>query len=225
MSRPAVAAVLLFLLPRTAVADAGSPGPVVRTIWIDCTFTVDQDYPAYEFYLLPGIDLQPSEQVLPERLPITLSNPVRVSGSGEQYRYWPCPIYAVPKSLLAELGNKPPSRDWIFANSRRVQVVDYTIYFRKGVWFTDNRERAEITYRIEKDEKEPNGWRLVKVSESEGNPWVRRGWVAVGVLLAVGFVVLGFRSVRRLFWPRPDPPKPDQRPWPPSPTDPNSSPP
>jgi hypothetical protein len=180
--------ILLFVVPATARADGGDPFPGIRTIWIDCTFTVDRDYPDYEFYLLPTRDDFPAE-----RLPITPSNPVRVSGSGEQYRYVWCWIYVVPKSLLAPFGDSPPPRDW-FSKTPGLRFRDgYS--FRKAVVFTDNRKRAEITCRIEIG---PDGDRIVQVSENAGDAWVKWAWIAAGVLLMVGVLSLGLWSLRRI---------------------------
>jgi hypothetical protein len=193
MSRFAVV-LLLFLVPTTARADERPGLQWVRTVWIDHTFTVERDYPNYEFYLLGCRSDMPAE-----RLPLTPSNPVRVSGPGEKSRYKWALIYAVRKSRLAPFGDAPPPYDW-FAENEGAEVVKlktstYFLYFSKTLLFTDNRERAEITYRIEVG----LDGRLVKVSENAGNPWVKwGGWIVVGLTVLVGGACFGVWKVMRI---------------------------
>ena len=212
MSRRA-AVVLLLLVPATAHADGGSPLPGVRSVWIDYIFTVEQDYPEYEFYLTSSTGL-----VAAERLTVTPSNPVRVSGPGEDYRYKWATVYAVRKSLLAPFGDKSPPNAWFSQNAERVEMLD----FRKSLLFTDNRERAEIVCRIERG---PDGWRLVQVSENAGDQSVRWTWIAFGVLAAAGTIWLGFWFLKQLLRPMPNSPLSDRGPHNTSQFDGNYSPP
>jgi len=69
------------------------------------------------------------------------------------------------------------------------------LHFRTAVWFTDTRDQAEITYRIEVGR---DGEGLVKIGENAGNPWVKWGWIAAAVLVPVGIVGLGLWQVRRV---------------------------
>src|SRR5262245_57379025 len=72
------AAVLVLLLaPALARADAGPPSLLSHPAWVDYVFTVEQDYPDYEFYLVTeGF----SEGFFPpERLPLNTAAPARVA--------------------------------------------------------------------------------------------------------------------------------------------------
>jgi|GEM_PF-6854961 len=185
-----IAALLVLLVPATVRANAGSPG--MRTLWIDYTFTIEPEHADYEFYLLWPDDREPAE-----KLPLSPGNPVRVSG--DVYRYTAL-LYAVRKSLLAPFQGSPPPRSWFRENEgrgvERVQGLKYSsLDFREAVWFTDNRQRAEITCRID---VEPDGVKLVVVSENRGDPWVRWGWIVGGALAMAGVTGLGFRWIRRI---------------------------
>ena len=57
-----------------------------------------------------------------------------------------------------------------------------------------DRERVEITYRAEIG---PEGGRLVKVWENAGDPWVKRRWMAAGILIPVGLIGLVVWRIRR----------------------------
>lgn len=196
MSRP-MAVVLLLILPAVTRADGGFGLPGIRTVWVDFVFTVEQDYPDYEFYLIP--DYSP----LAERLPLTPSTPVRVSGPGENYKYKWARVYAVRKSLLVQLPEPPTDPKWFWQNEGtgvvRLELPEYWLAFRKNLPFTDTRDRVEITYRVEVG---PDGGRLVKVRENAGNLWVRRGWIAAGLLFSVGVVGLGIWRVRQIRHPK-----------------------
>jgi hypothetical protein len=188
-----VAAAMLTLVPAAARADGGPGLPGYRLVWKDIVLTVEQDYPDYEFYLL-------SEGNFPaERLPLSPSNPVRMSGPGENYRYKWARAYAVPKSLLAQFPDSLPPRDWLQKNVGKgpvkLELPEYWLDFREALLFTDTRDRVEVTYRVEVG---PDGGRLVKVAENAGNPWVRWGWIATGVLVPVGVIGLGLWYVRRV---------------------------
>jgi hypothetical protein len=191
MSRHA-AVLLLLVLPATACADAGSSFPGIRSVWINYTFTVEQEYPDYDFYVLTTMH-KTAVQV-----PLSPSTPVRLSG--EEYPAAWGLLFAVKKPL------RPPDRNpwdieaWLHGSKGRGVVVlgpsEYEyLRFGSSLPFTDNRKSVEIVYRVELG---PDGSRLVKVSENVGDPWVRWAWIAVGVLMAVGFVGLGFWSLRRM---------------------------
>jgi hypothetical protein len=188
------AVALLLLLPTVAQADGAASLPGFRTVWKDIIFTVEQDYPDYEFYLVIS-----GHQFPAERLPLSPSNPVRVPRPGEDGRYRWANAYAVRKSLLAQLPDLPPSHDWFQLNKGKgvvkLEHAAVQLDFRESLLFTDTRDRVEITYRVEVG---PDGGRLVKVAENAGDPWVRRAWVAAGALVLVGIVGLGIWRLRRV---------------------------
>jgi hypothetical protein len=182
---------LLLLAPDIARADAGPFLPGEPNVWIDFIFTIDQDYPDYEFYLLT-LDDSP-----PERLPITPTNPVRVSGPGKDYRYKWARVYAVRRSSFADFRGPLGRKE--FDGSRAGVVLlgsDYPLDFRTALPFTDNRDRVEITYRVEVG---PDGGRLVKIGENAGDPWVRRGWIAAAISVSIGIIGLGLWGVKRIW--------------------------
>lgn len=193
MPRPAAVA-LLLLLPAVAQADGGPPFPGYRTVWKDFIFTMEHEYPDYEFYLLS----EGSGDFPAERLPLSPSSPVRVSGPGEPFRYKWANVWAVRKSALTQFAGSPPPRDWLRnSNGKEAMMLRLDgsdLDFRTVLLFTDTRERVEITCRVELG---PDGGRLVKVAENEGNPWVRWGWIAAGVLVPVGLIGLGIWRIRR----------------------------
>jgi hypothetical protein len=79
MSR-SIAAVLLLLLPATACANAGPALPGWRSVPVNFTFTVEQEYPDYEFYLQINADTPPVW------VSLTPSTPVRLSGADPRTR-------------------------------------------------------------------------------------------------------------------------------------------
>jgi hypothetical protein len=192
---PRVASVVLLLLvPATARADAAPIVPGYRGVWVDFIFTVEQGYPGYEFYLVSPLSWMDSHP--PERLPLTPSNPIRVSGSGpgpgEDNRYkYGARVYAVRESLLTG-GTGPPSRTWFFRERDGLVLLGETPESCAALPFTDNRERIEFTYRVEIG---PDGGQLVKVGENAGNSWVKRGWIAAAIFISLGIVGLGLRWV------------------------------
>jgi hypothetical protein len=195
------AIVLLLLVPAIACADAGSALPVVRPVWIDFIFTAEQDYPDYEFYLVSEIEFSMGFYPM-ERLLLTPSNPVRVSGSGpgpdEDTRYkFGAKVYAVRKSLLAGWA-VPPPRTWFLKNRDGLVLLGEIPDSRASLPFTDNRDRIEITYRVEVG---PDGGRLMKVGENAGNPWVKWGRITAAVFVSIGIIGLGLRWVRRAWRP------------------------
>jgi hypothetical protein len=187
---------LLLLVPASARADGAPIIPGTRSVWIDFIFTVERDYPDYEFYLVsPAMFLadQPAE-----RLPLTPSNPVRVSGSGPgpnaDIRYAAgAKVYAVRKSLIA--GRPGPPHTWFFEKRNELVLVGETPDAREILLFTDNRDRIEFTYRVEVG---PDGGQLVKVGENAANPWVKRGWIAAAVFVSLGITGLTLRWVWRV---------------------------
>ncbi|VTS00014.1 unnamed protein product [Gemmata massiliana] len=185
MSRTA-AVVLLLLVPAIARADAAPIIPGFRTVWIDVTFTVERDYPDFEFYLLgPYFDDQP------EKLLLSPSASVRMTG-GTGSRYSHAQVYAVRKSQLTELPG-PPSAEWL--RWHREGVCPEEINFRTALLFTDTRDRIEITYRVEV--RQDSG-HVVKIGENVGNRWVERGWIAAAIFVPLGIISLGLWRVRRV---------------------------
>src|SRR6185295_9091818 len=100
--------VLLLLVPAAARGDAGSvPG---RDVWINYTFTVEQDYPDYDFYVVTNLDAPAV------RMPLSPTTPVRVLG--EECQIYALEVFAVKKPL------RPPPvhsytrefQDWLRAN-------------------------------------------------------------------------------------------------------------
>jgi hypothetical protein len=184
---------VLLLVPAIARADVGPALPEVRGVRIDFIFTVERDYPDYEFYFVSQMQWL-SNFPAPERLPLAPSNPVRVSGLGlgqkedGRYRYG-AKVYAVRKSLLAELTGPPP-RSWFLDKRDGLVLLGETPdSHAASLPFTDNRDRIEITYRVELG---PDGGRLVKVGENAGNPWVKWGRIAAAVFVSIVFFWIWF---------------------------------
>jgi hypothetical protein len=157
------------------------------------TLTVDRDYPEYDFFLVNG-------GAPVERLPLTASSPIQLLPEGRTggYREWT--VRAVPRSL----GAVPSGAEWFTDNSKAGII---TFFEREDRWalridfganslpFYDNRDRIEITYRLEID---GDRGRIIKVSENVADPWVKRSWAAGGMFFIVGVGWLGVWISRRI---------------------------
>jgi hypothetical protein len=193
MSR-STAAVMLLLLPATASAAAGCVLPWNRTVWVDSTITIEQEYPDYEFYLLTSYDIGQRA----DRVPLTPATPIQVL-AGDRPPAW-AQFFAVKKQLRPAFGDRP-TLEWLWENEGRGVVRakmpdsnDY-IRFSRPLPLTDNRAVIEVVLRFELG---PDGGRLVQVSENAGAPRVWWSWVVAGTLAAVAFIGLGLWLPRRI---------------------------
>jgi hypothetical protein len=181
----------LLSLPGDLLANVPPP-PGARHVWVANVFTIEEDYPEWEFWLVstfgPGYV---------HRLPVTPSNPVRVPARGlnsehPEWDYDYADIYAVPRGATAPFGDSSPPYDWFF--KARGAVVLGTVDARGSVWFTDNRQEIEVTYRIE-----VGPGRLVEVSRNSGDPMYRWVRLVPCFLLPLGAVGLCAWGIRRAF--------------------------
>lgn len=186
----AVALAAVLLLPAFARADAAlfPPLPGGSHVPIVYTFTIEQDNPEWEFWLVWH------DGSSAERLPVSATNPVRVSAVERKREPSPGIVFALPKWLSKTYEGKSEvdfeeTRRWV---TNGAVFLDH-IRTSRELPFYDNREQVEITYRIE------FGPRMVEVSENRGDAWYR--WsrlVSVCFLFPLGLALLGFWARRRL---------------------------
>lgn len=181
--------VALLTLPAAARADMAPP-PHLRAVPLVVILTTDQDHPDFEFFLVNWAGGKP------ERLALSAASPVVLLPDGRTGAYREWTLHAVPKRLLPPDGPMPAGADW-FGRHREPGTASFgTFDFGYNTaGFYDDRERIEVTYRVEHG---PDGWRLVKVGENAGSRWVKCVRLAPVVLLPVGlFAVLRWWSRRR----------------------------
>lgn len=188
MTRPLVVAfaILTPALARADVAFVPERHPSVRA-----TFTVDRDYPDYEFFLVQH------KQV--ERVRPTPSNPVVAESENWGGSLFSMRVYAVPKASLAAVEQPLPPADWF----EREEIKPFrlgTLHERGRVDFYDNRDRIEVTYLLRVG---PESRGLVQLSENEGSKWVKGAWCFTCCALPPLLIAfLGVRLARRLTRPR-----------------------
>ncbi len=190
-----VAPIVLLSLPAPVRADAAPfplSGPSGSTVPVVYTFTAERDHPEWEFWLVW------QDGSAPERLVVPPANPVRVTDKGrkkQEHNVMIC--YAVPKRMMPALEGAPVSTAWLQKHDQFGNGVlgRDRLTFRQQLSFGDNRERVEITYRIESG---PNGPHLVLVWQNSGDPVYR--WVRVipcCYLFPLGLAVFGIWALRR----------------------------
>jgi hypothetical protein len=183
--------VLVLALPASIQAD-GVSSLGLRTVPIVYTFTVDREHPDLEFWLVSR--LMPPTPV--DRLPVTPSQPVRVTPSGLSEPYAWAHIYAVPKRLLRDFDGRSPPAHWFYGQGQDGAFQIGTIKSHGVVPFNDTRQQIEITYRIE---VEASSGQLVEVSQNAGNPWVKWGGVAACIFVPFGIFGLALFGLWRVY--------------------------
>lgn len=193
MRRPGFASLVLAVsLPNAALADMGTPG--FSRVPHDYVIEVESTFPGYRFWLISPRGLEP--------LDLAPGRPLIVNGEGRLGSHRNARVIAAPVGLIEGIGEeqfqKLDEKRWSAEADPRLSQVHESgpIDFYGSVPFFDSRERVIDRYRLEFVPGQHV--RLVWLEQNAGSRWVKRAWLAAGILVPVA-VLWGFWwAVRRL---------------------------